>query len=156
MRFHIRDYQRSDAEALADLFRAAVRQIGARDYTPAQVDAWAGGVSAERLGARLGDGRTALVAVGDGDAPLAFGDLEADGHIDLLYAAPDAAGKGIAAALYDALESHARAQGMARLYTAASEAARRFFLKKGFAVVTRRDFVMGPTPMHNYAMEKRL
>ncbi|MBS0279097.1 MAG: GNAT family N-acetyltransferase [Proteobacteria bacterium] len=156
MHFHIRDYQRSDAEALADLFRAAVRQISARDYSAAQVDAWAGGVSAERLGARLGDGRTALVAVGDSDAPLAFGDLEADGHIDFLYAAPDAAGKGIAAALYDALESHARAQDMTRLYTEASEAARRFFLKKGFAVVTRRDFVMGSTPMHNYAMEKRL
>jgi putative acetyltransferase len=156
MRFHIRDYQRSDAEALADLFRAAVRQIGARDYNAAQVDAWAGGVSAERLGARLGDGRRALVAVGDGDAPLAFGDLEADGHIDFLYAAPDAAGKGITAALYDALEAHARAHGMARLYTEASEAARRFFLKKGFAVVTRRDFVIGSIPMHNYAMEKRL
>jgi putative acetyltransferase len=156
MRFHIRAYQSSDAEALSDLFRDAVRQIGARDYTSAQVDAWAGGISGEKLDARLGDGRTTLVAVDDGDVPLAFGDLEADGHIDFLYAAPEAAGKGIVAALYDALETHACSRGMTRLYTEASEAARRFFLKKGFAVTARRDFSIGAVPIHNYAMEKKL
>jgi putative acetyltransferase len=154
--FRLRDYTRSDAEALANLFRRAVRGIGARDYSAAQVDAWAGGVVAERLDARLGDGRTTLVAVDDDGAPLAFGDLEADGHIDFLYAAPEAAGKGVAAALYDALEAHACSRGMTRLYTEASEAARRFFLRKGFAVTARRDFSIGDAPMHNYAMEKKL
>lgn len=154
--FHIRAYRHNDAEALADIFRNAVRHIGARDYTSAQVDAWAGGVSAERLAARLGDGRTTLVAVDDRGTPLAFGDLEANGHIDFLYAAPDVAGKGVAAALYDALENHARANSIARLYVEASEAARHFFLKKGFAVVMRRDFFIGDVPIHNYAMEKTL
>jgi putative acetyltransferase len=152
----MRDYARGDSEALADIFRRAVREIGPRDYSAEQIEAWAGGLRTDRLDARLSDGRLCLVAIDDANTPLAFGDLEADGHIDFLYAAPQAAGKGIAAALYDALETRARARGMIRLYTEASEAARRFFLKKGFAVVGRRDFFIGDVSIHNYAMEKKL
>ncbi|HEY2034016.1 MAG TPA: GNAT family N-acetyltransferase [Rhizomicrobium sp.] len=153
---HIRTYATADAQELANLFRRAVREIGARDYDAAQLKAWADGISAERLDARLSDGRLALVAVGEDGRLLAFGDLEADGHIDFLYALPEIAGKGVVAMLYDALETHARAKFMPRLYTEASEAARRFFLKKGFAVLQRRDFLIGATPIHNYAMEKLL
>ena len=45
---------------------------------------------------------------------------------------------------------------MPRLYVEASELARRLFLRKGFTVVTRRDFAVGGVMIHNYAMEKRL
>ena len=34
--------------------------------------------------------------------------------------------------------------------------ARRFFLRRGFVVVARRDFEVAGTPIHNYAVEKRL
>jgi putative acetyltransferase len=155
----LRPYRPEDAVALAELFQRAVREIGARDYSPAQIDAWAGGAverRAESLHARLGDGRLVLVAVDEGGAARAFGDLEPDGHIDFLYADPGVAGKGIAAALYDALEAKARQRGIARLYSEASEAARRFFLKKGFRVLHRRDFEVAGVPIHNYLVEKQL
>jgi putative acetyltransferase len=45
---------------------------------------------------------------------------------------------------------------MKRLYSEASEAARRFFLKQGFAVVSKRLFEISGVPIHNYAMEKWL
>ena len=141
------------------LFQRAVREIGSRDYTSAQVEAWTGGTVEQRakgLAARLGDGRLTLIMVDDEDRPLAFGDLESDGHIDFLYALPEAAGKGIVATLYDALEQSARDQGIARLTSEASEAARRFFLKRGFTVLHRRDFEVTGVPIHNYAVEKRL
>ena len=64
--------------------------------------------------------------------------------------------RGTAAALYAVLESHARKTGLTRLYTEASEAARRFFLKRGFVVTQRRDFSLRGVMIHNYAMEKRL
>jgi putative acetyltransferase len=51
---------------------------------------------------------------------VAFIDLEPDGHIDRLYAAPEAAGRGVAPRLYDAIETVARAQGIERLFTEAS------------------------------------
>jgi len=152
----IRLYRQADAAALCDLFRCSVGTIGPRDYTPQQVAAWAEGPTPESLHARLGDGRLALVAEDEADRLLAFGDLEIDGHIDFLYAAPDAAGTGVVACLYDALEDAARTQGITRLYSEASEAARRFFLKKNFTVLHRRDFDVRGVPMHNYAVEKRL
>lgn len=97
-----------------------------------------------------------LVAVDADAAPLAYGDLEGDGHIDHLYCRPDAAGTGVAAALYAALEASARARGMARLCTEASEPARRFFAKQGFDLVARNDFELGGVAMHNFRMEKIL
>jgi len=156
MEMSIRPYRSADAPQVGAIFRRAILEIGARDYTPDQVAAWAGPVdAAARLDARLSDGRLALVAIDDAGSVLAFGDLEADGHIDFLYAAPQAAGTGVASALYDALEADARERAVARLYSEASEAARRFFLKKGFIVLHRRDFAVRGVAIHNYAMEKR-
>lgn len=153
----IRRFRDDDATALAALFHAAVHGIAAAYYSAAQVKAWAPGVpDPERFAARAGDGRLLLVAADPADAPLAYGDLEADGHIDHLFCRPDAAGTGVAAALYAELEAAARALGMARLTVEASEPARRFFLKQGFALVGRRDFELAGVAIHNFAMEKRL
>lgn len=102
---------------------------------------------------RYSDGRLALVAVDASDRPVAFGDLERDGHLDFLYAAPEVAGQGVASAIYARLKAHALASGLARLYTEASEAARRFFERKGFEVLARRELKIGETSIHNYAME---
>jgi putative acetyltransferase len=153
----IRRYETGDAGPLAALFRRAVEQIGSKDYTKEQVQAWAARVpSPAQIEARAADGRVTLIAVDDEDVPLAFGDLEQDGHIAYLYCAPEAAGTGVTAALCDALEQLARERGMDRLYAEASEAARRFFLKRGFAVVSRRDFEISGVAIHNYAVEKWL
>ncbi len=153
----IRPYRSGDAPQVGAIFCRAILEIGAKDYTPDQVEALAGPPgAAERLRARLSNGRLALVAIDDIGHLLAFGDLEADGHIDFLYAAPEAAGTGVASMLYDALEAAARERATPRLYSEASEAARRFFLKKGFTVLHRRDFAVRCVAIHNYAMEKIL
>jgi hypothetical protein len=49
-----------------------------------------------------------------------------------------------------------RARGIARLYTEASEPARRFFAKRGFVEVSRNDFEIVGVPIHNFRMEKSL
>ena len=159
----VRPYKPDDAAALATIFRRAVTEIGAKDYTPEQVEAWAGHTpSVDGMKARNGDGRTVLVFVDAADQPLGWIDLEADGHIDTLYCAPEVVGQGAASALYDAIETLAREQGLVRLYTEASEAARRLFLKKGFTETQRRDFPIAHPEsqedvwIHNYAMEKDL
>ena len=158
----IRSYQPSDAHALGDIYVAVVRETGRLDYSPAQVAVWAGdgpeaaAAVAERLRQKMADGRRCWVAVGENDAVLAFIDLEADGHIDFLYAAPGAVGSGAAGLLLDAAEQAASRAKMARLYVEASEAARRFFLKRGFVVDGRRDFEIAGVAIHNYAMSRRL
>jgi putative acetyltransferase len=89
----IRPFRPEDAPALAALFHAAVHGIAGHHYSQAQVDAWAPDVPGPaRFLARASDGRSLLVAVDARGEPLAYGDLEADGHIDHLFCRPDAAG----------------------------------------------------------------
>ena len=97
-----------------------------------------------------------MVAADEYDIPHVYADLEIDGHIDHLYCAPEVAGLGVASALYDELEEIAREERMDRLYTEASEAARRLFLRKGFAFSRKREFDINGVSFHNYAMEKLL
>jgi len=153
----IRPYRDGDAEALAAVFERAVRGIAAHDYSPAQIEAWIGPEPrADRFRARMADGRRCWVALDDDGRVTAFVDLEADGHIDLLFADPDVAGRGVASDLLDVLERTARDEGMSRLYVEASEAARRFLLKRGYVVERRRDFEIRGVAIHNFAMELRL
>ncbi|MXN67366.1 GNAT family N-acetyltransferase [Stappia sp. GBMRC 2046] len=153
----IRIYRPDDASRLSAIYRAAVTEIGTRDYSPDQVLAWSAlAPSPERFAEITGDGRLTLVATDEEDRAVAFADLEPDGHIHFLYADPDVAGTGRVSALYDELEQKARELGITRLYLEASEAALRFFLKKGFTKTARRDFEIDGIPIHNYAVEKRL
>ncbi len=153
----VRPFREEDAAALAAIFHASVREAGIRDYTLEQVQAWSPAPpDAARFVQRGLEDRTFLVAVDDGDEPIAYGDLKADGHIDYLYCRPDVVGTGVASALYDQLEAAARQRGLSRISVNASEAARRLFLKKGFLVVRRNDLVRMGVPIHNYSMEKVL
>lgn len=153
----IRLYMPKDAGILADIYVQSVERIGRRDYSTAQVAAWASlSPSPERLQELSADGRIRLVAVDDSNQPVAFADLETDGHIHFLYCSPTMAGKGVASALYDELERIARNRGVSRLYSEASEAARRFFLKKQFIVTSKRQFEISGVKIHNYALEKTL
>ena len=155
--FSFRRYDPADAEAIGRLYFHSVRTLGARAYSEAQVAAWAPApIAAEQVQARAGDGRLTLVALDAGGQVAAFGDLEADGHVDMLYARPDAAGTGVAGDLLDRLIAAARAAGTERLYVEASELARPLFARKGFTVVRRRDFEVRGVAIHNYAMEMAL
>jgi putative acetyltransferase len=148
MEVTIRAYERRDAAGVADVFYRSVRDVARSDYTAEQVKAWVPGRwDAEQEHRRSGDGRLVLVAAGEAGEVVAFIDLELDGHI---------AGRGIASRLYDAIETAARAQGIERLFTEASELARRFFERKGFAVLGRQDMVLRGVPIHNYRMAKTL
>lgn len=153
----VRPFRPDDAPFLARIFHSAVHRIGRQYYSAEQIGAWAPAPPGPETFLRRGcDGRLLLVAVDDLDRPLAYGDLEADGHIDHLYCRPDMAGTGVAAFLYDRIEAAAVERGMGRLFVEASEPARRFFLKKGFVVLQRRDFELRNVPIHNFEMEKQL
>jgi putative acetyltransferase len=153
----IRPFRSSDADDLARIFFAAIHEIAKHYYSEEQVNAWAPVMpTAERFVQRGADGRLLLVAVNDSGGPLAYGDLEADGRIDHLFCRPDAAGTGVTSVLYDHIEAAGADRGLTRLFVEASEPARRFFLKKGFEVVERRDFELSGIPIHNFAMEKQI
>ena len=152
-----RHFRVDDATALTAVFHASVREIGIRDYSEKQVVAWSRvGPTTRSFLARASDGRTVLVGDNNVGEPVAYVDLEPDGHIDHLYCRPDHVGTGVASALYDFLEELAKERGMTSLYVEASEAARRLFERKGFVVAELFDFEIGGVPIHNYLMMKTL
>lgn len=153
----IREYKSQDAQAISEIFDRSIRIIGPSFYSAEQVEAWVSITpTPDQIHISSTDGRTMLVAVNEADYPVAFGDLEGNGHIDVLYCAPEAAGRGIMSSLYNTLEKIAANRNFKRLYVEASEAAKPLFEKKGFQIQARRELSIGKISIHNYAMEKVL
>jgi putative acetyltransferase len=104
----IRAYEPRDAADLADVFFRSVRQVALAEYTEAQVRAWVPEpTTAEWAHEEASDGRLVLMAANDEDHAVAYIDLEPNGHINRAFCAPEAAGRGIASRLYDAVETAA-------------------------------------------------
>ena len=152
----IRPFMPGDGEPLAALYHSAVQEIGARDYSPEQVAVWSPAPLDPAGYAARAAGRLTLVAENAGGEPVGYIDLEPSGRIDHFYCRPDVVGAGVGSALYAALERAAREAGTQRLTVEASEAARRFFLRRGFEIESRNDFELGGVAIHNYRMVKSL
>lgn len=157
----IRPFQPEDAAALSSLTVAAIVTLGLRAYSAKQVMAWAARHLGPPLfleGAEAGD--VILVALSEAGEPAAYTVLRAGGLVHMLYCHPDHAGQGLATALLAAIEGEARAAGVDRLHTEASEVSRPVFARAGYTLLHRRDFALDvggeAIPIHNYAMEKWL
>ncbi len=151
----VRAYVPADVDALIDLFRQAVRQTAIRDYTEAQVMAWAPDVVERERWVERRASRPTWVAEIDGRF-AGFTDLEPDGHVDMMYVHPDFKGRGVANALMAKVEEAAAAQKLGRLYTEASITAKPFFEKKGFRVISAQTVHVRGQDLVNYRMEKTL
>ncbi|QTC90867.1 GNAT family N-acetyltransferase [Brevundimonas goettingensis] len=150
---HIRAYSEADLDALIDLFTGSVRQVASRDYSPAQIEAWAPlAVNREQWANRLG-GRPTFVAEVAGEI-VGFSDLEPDGHIDMLFVHADYQGRGVARALLDHIHAQATKRGIGRLFTEASITARPFFERNGFKLIEAQDVELRGETLRNYRMAK--
>lgn len=154
MKHVLREATPADVPAMAALFTASVHALARACYTPEQLAAWAPQPPdiagwRERLGAL----RTIVAEVaGESAGFIAYA---ADGHIDLLFVAPEHARCGVASRLYAAAEQALIASGVKTLRTEASEAARAFFAGRGFVVVEAQDAVRGEQRLRRYVMRKR-
>ena len=149
----IRPYRPDDLDAVIAIFLGAIRQVASRDYTPAQIDAWAQadrGVWAVRRLSRP----TWVAAIGG--AAAGFTDLEPDGHLDMMFVHPAHQRIGVASALLATVEAAARAQGLARIFTEASLTARPFFARHGFSVAAARVVEKRGQMLRNFRMIKIL
>ncbi|MEO9463095.1 MAG: GNAT family N-acetyltransferase [Marinomonas sp.] len=157
MHYSVRPYKDQDAECLSNICRDAITAIGSHAYSEEQVSAWvARHPGAERYRERVAGGSMIWCAVDGSDNPVAYALLEPDGHLDHLYNHPEHTRQGLAARVLNAAEEHARALGLTRLYTEASELARPAFERAGYTLLQRREFEIEGVAIHNYAMEKHL
>jgi putative acetyltransferase len=144
----------TDAPFLAEIFRAAIEELAAEDYSETQREAWASTADEEEFGRRLA-GELTLVATYGGSA-VAFASLAGNTKIDMLYVHPAAAGQGAAALLCDALEKLAAARGAKELTVDSSDTASGFFEKRGFTARTRNTVTIGGEWLANTTMTKPL
>jgi putative acetyltransferase len=151
----LRPFLAADVPVLAEIFQASVEELTGDDYNEAQRAAWAAQADDEKaFGARLA-GDLTLVATVAG-APVGFASLKRAERIEMLYVHPGAAGQGVGALLYDALEKLATARETARLVVDASDTAEEFFRRRGFQPQRRNSVPLGDEWIATTTMEKRL
>jgi GNAT superfamily N-acetyltransferase len=151
----VRPFRPADAGPARALFRRSVHEVAVRDYAPDQLDAWA--PREHDAAAWTASFRPGAAFVAEIGSQLAgFADLSADDHVGRLYVSPDHQRRGVAQALYAALEAEARRRGARRLHVEASDTALGFFHRMGFADARAQRVERGGVRLRNHRMQKPL
>ncbi|MEM6709206.1 MAG: GNAT family N-acetyltransferase [Pseudomonadota bacterium] len=148
-------YQPSDVGAIAELFHQSVHEGARRNYSATERAAW----SPQRLPAEIWAERLALEFCWVADTPeqlIGFMTLEEDGYLNYAYVAPGVQGTGVAQALYERLEAHARKHAIQRLFCEASFLAQRLFLRQGWTTLEEQRVPRRGVVLTNFRMEKHL
>ncbi|ART62275.1 GNAT family N-acetyltransferase [Kushneria marisflavi] len=152
--FCIRDYRTGDADTTLTIFQRAVREVASQDYTPAEIEAWAGHIDRNVWANSLERQFTRIAT--RGDTPAGFASLTDHGHLDMLFVSPEHQRCGVASRLLSTAEQAARQRGIIRLTTEASLNALPFFQAQGFEIVKAQEIERRGQILRNYRMEKAL
>ena len=151
----VREYRRSDLEAVVSLFQRSVHEIASRDYSPRQISAWAPEFPDRQEWARRM--KTGGVFVYERNDEIAgFARIDATGCLDLLYVHPEFQRQGVARALLDRVTSWAVSRGICHLHSEVSITARPFFESVGFYVMREQIVERQAVSLQNFRMEKHL
>lgn len=151
----IRRFRDSDTEALIVLFKRSVLELGPKKYSVEATREWAGGQkNVDRWRERMLQSET-FVAEDEGTL-LGWIEFEPDGHLDMLYCSPEAAGKGVAQQLYDVAVKRAREMHIERFFAEASRFSESFFLKNGWEIESREMLVRNGVEIARARMAKSL
>lgn len=146
----LRKYKPSDCKQIAEIFFNTVHAINAKDYTKAQLNAWATGqVDLESWNQSFLE-HFSIVAEDQG-VLVGFGDMDKTGYLDRLYVHKDYQNMGIATAICNALEPFAPG----KIVTHASITAKPFFLKRGYVVINAQQVERRGVILKNFVMEKQ-
>ncbi|HHW30670.1 MAG TPA: GNAT family N-acetyltransferase [Clostridiaceae bacterium] len=152
---YIRKYLPNDISEIIELFYNTVHTINLRDYSPAEVDAWAPqNIDKAAWNHRLSENFT-IVAEQDGTI-IGFASLAYEGYYDMLYVHKDYQRHGIASALTGIIENEAVLSGIIELTVNVSITAKPFFEKKGYEVIRKQIVERKGQLLTNYKMRKKL
>ncbi|EMB4080500.1 GNAT family N-acetyltransferase [Klebsiella aerogenes] len=144
----IRAYLEDDFPALSAIFLRAVKEIASRDYSPAQIAAWAQ-VDESRWRQKFAHSQVLVAVINN--QPVGFITVVND-YIDLFFVSPDYTRRGIGHALIGAVCASLPGK---ILSVDASITARSSFLRQGFRVVAEQRVESRGEWFTNYRMEKR-
>jgi N-acetylglutamate synthase-like GNAT family acetyltransferase len=149
----VRTYEIGDTKQIVKLFYDTVHEVNIRDYTKAQVDAWApADIDIESWTKSLSSKFTFVAE--EGETIAGFGQLEGNGHIDCFYCHKDFQRQGIGRIILEQIDAKARNSGIKKLFTEASITAKAFFESYGFMVVKKQEVERRGQKFINFAMEK--
>lgn len=131
----IRPYQPGDETGIAEAHRQSIYRIACRDYTPQQLEGWAGRISPEKyVDSMHTKGETFWVIDDNGTIAGFAGYLP--GRMYGFYIHPDYAGRGLGRQLFAAAENDMRTRApTSHCEIDATLTARPFYEKMGFEVV---------------------
>ena len=153
----IRPFAVGDEAALYAVFFSAIHDVASRDYTAAQVDAWAPPLATgndERWTRRVQGIRPFVVEI-DGRI-VAYADVQSNGYIDHFFVSGAVARRGVGTALMNRLHEAARAQQIVELTSHVSITAQPFFSRFGFVLAEQRTVVIDGVSLSNALMAKTL
>lgn len=124
-----------DIPELRELYRHTILSVNSRDYTPAQVAAWAATADrTESLTKRIGSQHFRLAIAGDGRI-AGFASIEAPDYLDLMYVHKDFQRQGVGRLLMEEMIRYAREKGATQIESDVSITARPLFEAFGFVWV---------------------
>lgn len=149
---HIRPYQSSDLEQIAQLFYETVHTVNRKDYTEQQVNAWATGhINLKEWDTSFLKHLTYVAT--KQDLIIGFGDMDETGYLDRLYVHKDFQGRGVATAICNRLESET---GTKCFTVHASITAKPFFEKRGYRTIRSQEVERQGVVLTNFIMVKEL
>lgn len=151
----IRDFQLGDETELRSVFLSSVHEIASKDYTPAQIQAWAPASHDPAIWAKRIQGIRPFVVEVDGKL-VAYADVQSTGYIDHFFVSGDCARKGMGTVLMMHIQNTARAKGINILTSDVSRTAQPFFAKFGFVIVEQRAPVVRGVVVPNALMHCEL
>ena len=144
-----------DSDAIAQLFHDTVHEINVRDYSLAQVRAWAPeDIHFNDWQRRCSEGITYVAE--DAECIAGFCTLLSDGHIEYFFSHKNYQRCGVGTLLYRALESQALDLGMLQLTLDASITALPFFQRMGFCVIKEQTVECRGQRFINVVLQKKL
>ena len=143
---HVREARPDDADAVFEVHRAAIAELGPEAYDDEQVAAWGAGGSADDYEFES-DGYTFVVAETDGRV-VGFGSLRhgpspslespADAEVTAVYVLPSLVRRGVGSRLLAAMETEAEERGFETVGLCSSLVAVPFYDANGYDRVADR------------------
>ncbi len=149
----IRKYQESDAIDLWAIFYHTVRNVNLRDYSQAQVEAWAPDGFSSEIWQRKMNLLSPFVAEIDGKI-VGYSDLQENGLIDHFFCHHEHQGQGVGRQLMEHVLRMGELQGITRFYSEVSITARPFYERFGFNVIQEQTIEVRGQKLCNFVMEK--
>lgn len=151
----VRPYDPADAPRLCEIFYRSVHEVASARYDAAQCRAWAPEIpDVERWRERLATFFT-FVAADDTGSAVGWIAMDDTGYVDMLFCLPEATRRGVAAALYGAVEAIARERRLPKLTAHASLLAQPFFMRQGWRIDEHETVVRDGVEIPRAAMSKQ-